>query len=191
MIGTRSMILEEANGIAIWPWITLELGFQNWNFCQKIEFCQWSFCAVFRFFLLGLHSELMYDWIRSRKTIQILSLKPQQANGIRILPWIVLELGFQNWNFCQKIEFCQWSFCSVFRLMALGFASLYMYEWIRSKTWSKSFAFMVWKIWFFKIFFQYFPCYFVPIMTNSLQFFPYLIMHEFLNLLHVQKDLIN
>ena len=68
------MILEEANGIAFWPWITLELGFQNWNFCQKIEFCQWSSCAVFRLVSIRSWSGLCMEWIRSKNLIKILCI---------------------------------------------------------------------------------------------------------------------
>ena len=68
------MILKEANGIAIWPWIVLELGFQNWVFLINFKCSNGVFCAALWFMALGLRLILMYEWFRVENLIQNLCI---------------------------------------------------------------------------------------------------------------------
>ena len=54
------------------------------------------------------------------------SLNSQQANGISIVAWITLEIGFQYWTFKQKFKFCSFDMAQLGVLLALGFDQ-YMY----------------------------------------------------------------
>ena len=79
---------------------------------------RWSPCYQFR----------ALEWLIS---IGKLSLKPQEANELKILPWIALELGFQNSLFFTKTQVLFPMYGTACSQWARGFLCLYMYEWFR------------------------------------------------------------
>ena len=74
LIGKLPLTPQEANGTITWPWIVLELGFQIWIFKQKFQVCVRISGAAFWLLALGLHSILMYEWSRSKKSIKNLGI---------------------------------------------------------------------------------------------------------------------
>ena len=80
--------------------------------------------------------------------ILIPSLKPQEGDGISLLAWIDLELGFQIWVFLQKIQICFLVYGAASSSWARGLALVCIGEWFRLRTWSKIHALMWKNIWF-------------------------------------------
>ena len=104
------------------------------------------------------------------------SMKLQQANETKIVPWIALEWGFQFWVFWTKFQVWWWVFCAASWSLWLGLYSGLSIEPIRSRILIKiSCIHGFWDL-IFKIFFQIFSMCFC---TNHDQFSPNLSLFEY------------
>ena len=54
--------------------------------------------------------------------IQTRSLKPQEHNGMIVLPLIALEDGFQYLSFLEKMQTLLWCSCATLWFLGVGFA---------------------------------------------------------------------
>ena len=64
------------------------------------------------------------------KVTQLRCLMSQETNGTDILTWIVLKLSFQYWSFLEKFQVCIWLFCAAGSSFGIGFAFIYVCEWL-------------------------------------------------------------
>ena len=112
-------------------------------------------CTNMEYFLYRLRSCYQFRALRWLILIGKLSLKPHEANGTTIWPWIVLKLNFQYWSFLEKIQVCIWLFCAALWLSALGLGLPLYIERIWSIIQAHSLAFNDFQDLIFKNLFQY------------------------------------
>ena len=137
--------------------------------------------SVYRFKVLGLMFLIQEDCLMSL-----------EGNRMSFVAWNDLQTCFQFCVFKQNFQVCVLVSSAASCQWAWGFWSGLCIEWIRSRRTLQILCIHgFWDLIFQDLFPIFFHAIFVQIISNSLQIFPYLIMHEFLSLLHVQKDLIN
>ena len=101
--------------------------------------------------------------------IQEDSWRCQEYNGIVVLPWNLLKIGKQFWNFLQKIQSLFMAWAQLPGSWALGFASDLYEEWIRVEISTKNLCIQCFWDLISMDLFQSFPC---PFDINHGQIFP-------------------
>ena len=74
LIQARCLMSLEGNRMSFLAWIDLQIGFQIWVFKQNFQVCVRISGAALLLLALGLHSVLMYEWSRSKKSIKNLGI---------------------------------------------------------------------------------------------------------------------
>ena len=125
------------------------------NFSWDISSSVYQFLKLWRMFLIGKCSVML-----------------EEANEIKIVPWINLQRCFQLWVFCKKFQFVNGVFWAAACVKALGLCSLFMYESIRSTKLIKIFCIHGFEDLIFKhCFFNLFHAFLYQLWSNQIDSF--------------------